>query len=147
MLLDAIRVDPNSPRYIDLEMKKDSIRPQIAAVLVQHHEDVQTKERGILADGQHERLADDLDASEHTDALSAADQIYALTAPLLETAILFQGGDVTNDPEVVHNHLKKIVLERVEQDLRTNQHIERSWHSDKHPDNPHSIAFRAKFHG
>jgi hypothetical protein len=146
MLLDAIRVDPNSPRYIELELKKDAIRPQIAVALLAHHDKVQTGERKILAEGQHDRLAADLDASEHTDVDAAADEVYKLTAPLLETSLLFAGGDVTSDPEETHGHLKRCIRERVEQDLRTNMHIERSWHSDRHPDNPHSIAFRAKFH-
>jgi hypothetical protein len=146
MLLEAIKVNPDSPRYVQLELAKDSIRPQIAAVLLKPHQDTQHGERKALLDGDHARLGTALKADEHTDIDSIVEQIHSLVSPLLDKAALFAGGDVTKDPEAVNAHLALVIRERVETDVRTNQLIERSWHADRNPDNLHSRAFRAKFH-
>jgi hypothetical protein len=147
MLLEALKVDPNSPRRIQLEMEKDRLRPQIAQILLGHHTGVQTKEREILQAGQHERLMDPLDPTEHVDVDQAVADIHALMAPLMQQSLLFAAGEVTADPAETDKHLTYLIRERVEMDLRTNMHIERSWHADRNPENLHAQVFKGVFHG
>jgi hypothetical protein len=147
MLLEAIKVDPNSPRRVALDMAKDRLRPQVADILLKHHQVTQSTERERLQSGEHERLMAPLNAAEHTDVDQAVADIHSLVAPLLQTSLLFAGGDVTNNPEEVDKHLTRVIRERVETDLRTNMHIERSWHADRNSDNIHAVAFKAAFHG
>ncbi len=132
MLLEGIKVDPHSPRRIDLEIAKDKIRPLLSEVFLVHHQKVQVLERQALSEGDHERLMAKLDASEHTD---------------IDQALLYTMGDVSNDPVEIDKHVERMIRERIETDLKTSMHIERSWHADKHEDNIHAIAFKANYHG
>lgn len=147
MLLEVFKVDPHSPRRTKLEMMKDRIRPKLAEILIVHHDNVQKLEREMLAAGKHDRLLMDLDVAEHTDIDSAIDEIYVLVEPLMDKSQLFEAGDVSANPIDIGKYMRGVIRERVETDLRTSMHIERSWHADRNPNNEHAMAFRAVFHG
>ena len=147
MLLEAFKVDEKSPRRVQMEMAKDRARPKIADVLVKHHDAIQAAERKLLADGAHDRLAADLDPTEHSDIEAAIAETVAIVVPLAEQATLFStaGGEptVSTAKDAIEAHIALIVRQRVEADFRTVMHIERSWHADRNPDHPAAVAFRA----
>lgn len=144
MLLEAIKVDPQSPRRSQLEMAKDRARPLLADVFHGHHEKVKSGERSKLAAGDHSRLSQPFDISEHTDVDSAVNDAVAIVQPLLTNGQLFQGGDVTSDHQHLVDHVTLVTRQRIEMDLRTSMWNERSWHADRNPDNDHAKAFRAR---
>lgn len=146
MMLEAIKIDPNSPNRSALEVAKDGVRPKLTDILVKHHDAVQTIERQKLAAGDHSRLMATLDAAEHTDVDQAVSDCVALVMPLLQRAMLYSGGEVSNDPGVLTAHLTRLVRERIETDLRSSMHLERSWHADRNPGTIHAAAFKAAFH-
>lgn len=146
MMLEAVKVDPNSPNRVALEMAKDAVRPKVAEVLSKHHDAVQSTERKKLAAGDHERLMAKLDAAEHTDVEKAIADCHALVAPILQKAMLFSGGDASNDATTINDHLERLIRQRIEIDLKTSMHIERSGHADRNPNTEHAVAFKAAFH-
>jgi len=146
-LLDWFKVDPNSGRGAQLEIMKLRTIAAVADCLLVHHEVVQRIERQKLAAGEHSRLMADLDASEHTDIDKAIADVFQLVKPLLENAQLFVPGSVFGQQPDLHDYVKGVIRERIETDLRTNMHIERSWHADRNPGNEHAQIFRAFNHG
>jgi hypothetical protein len=146
-LLEWFKVDPYSPRGATLEIQKMRITASVADVLMAHHAVVQRIERAKLANGEHARVVADLDAQEHTDIDKAVADVFQLVEPLLERSQLFAPGHVIDTKEKLYEGVKGVIRERIEVDIRTNMHIERSWHADRNQGNEFAQAFKTAFHG
>lgn len=106
---------------------------KLIALLTGFHDRVQKSERGALEKHGAARLATEISTDDHH-----ADAVR-------EVIDLAEGTSF-------ENHFAKpairVYLARVLNDhFHTSMQIERSWHADRHPDNEHSKAFRAMFHG
>ena len=125
MLMDWFSVNPYSDRRFALEAAKIGLLPRIAEVLEKHHAEVQALERvRIRKDEARITFGDEtLDAREHTEVERCVNQIYALVEPLLERAQLYVPG-LSNQPDI-QAHVKGVIYERVQQDLRTSMKSER----------------------
>lgn len=129
MLLDWFKIDPNSPRGIDLEMAKDGMRPAIAGILIKHHEAIQKLEQVACKKDDGRSLLPDhtLEVREHVDIDIAVDEIFKIVEPLLERAQLFVIG-ITNQPDM-KPYVKGVIYDRISTDLRTSMKIERGYHA------------------
>ena len=130
MLLDWFSVNPYSHRRFALEAAKVNLLPRIAEVLERHHDEVQALERvRVRKDEARISFGDEtLDAREHTEVERCVDRIYALVEPLLDRAQLFVPG-LSNQPDI-QAHVKGVIYERVQTDLRTSMKSERSARAD-----------------
>ena len=104
----------------------------IIDILGGHHTTIQDGERAKIVEHGHDRLGHDLDPEHH---LSVDDAVTEIVAAAKGTP---WEADFAK-PEMAE-HLKALLA----QHFRTSMHIERSWHSDRHPDTTHAKAFRAK---
>lgn len=149
MLALAFEVKPDSPNYVEIEMAKDKFRAEVTEIMIEHHDAVQRKERELLTSGHHDRLEMALDATEHTEIERAVADIKEAAQSLMAlvtNAEVVPINPGTFDHISFEDQLDNVIRQRVSMDLTSSMQIERSWHADHHPDNPHSIAFRKATH-
>ena len=134
-IVDIFRVDPSSPREIELEMAKDMLRAKITQLMIAHFKKAQDGERGLIKTVGHDRILVDINPAhaDHMDSDAVAQEIVAA----FDGSVLkeFLGADQV-----------AAIKERVETDCRTIMHIEHGWHADRHPMTDQAKAFRAKYH-
>jgi len=130
MLMDWFAVNPYSARRFALEAEKVRLLPLIAHALESHHAEVQAVERErVVRDETRIGLPDyTLDAREHTEVEKCVEKIYRLVEPLLERAQLYVVG-LENQPDI-EAHVRGVIYDRVQMDLRTSMKSERSSRAD-----------------
>jgi len=141
-IVAVFNVDKNSPRAVELELAKDEAKGKIVRIMIAHHTAAQDGERGKIAEHGHDRLLHDCDPGHHCDVESVVAEVMQAVKPLL--AFIVMSPEVELPP---HQTMWAVVKERVENDVRTIMHIERSWHADRNPNTEQARDFRAQFHG
>ena len=102
----------------------------VAEALVVHHAAVHTKERAGLAASGGEHLLAPFEPAPHTSPALAAVQAAA-----------------EGTPWEAHWALSSVLEAAwgvLESHFSTSAHVERSWHADRNPSDPHCAAFRAQ---
>jgi hypothetical protein len=114
--------------------------------MMKHHEAAQSSERQLLLDGNHDRLDQSIDAAEHTEIEKAVADIHEAVKPLLAlvtTAEVVPVNAGTIEHVSFADQLDLVIRQRVSMDITSTMQVERSWHADRNPENPYSIAFKA----
>lgn len=112
-------------------LKALELQAKIALAIEPHHQKVQNDE-GIKLGVDTAHVMNPVDPSEHLDAAVKAIQ---------DAAVGTEWEGHFKDPERV-----ALIRQEVASHVATIQHIEKSWHADKNPDHPASVAFRAQHH-
>jgi hypothetical protein len=155
-LMEAFQVKPESPSATRIEIAKKRAEVAITDIMLKHHKIVQDLERQHMLDGHHDRLIDfTFDPEEHADIDQAVCDVRAAVQPVLDlcTNKALLPGETNMGQGIEHlsveQHLVTIIRQRIEADLRSVIHIERSWEVDRlienDPEHKHAIAFKA-FH-
>lgn len=139
-LVDIIQVAENSPVFEAAEAAKKALCAAIEKALVSHHAALQAHERGKIAEHGGARLMHKLSGTlDHPE-----DPAGLLDATVATVQACAQG-------TMFAAHYRKppvaaFIRKAVGRHFATAMHIERSWHADRNPDDPHAQEFRAQHH-